>query len=60
MLTLIHSPRRLDALSFVKYAYVAISLNELNGLDLHCDPKELKNGESWPDVAHSLAHWPFM
>jgi ATP-binding cassette subfamily G (WHITE) protein 2 len=34
----------IDALSFVKYAYVGIALNELQGLELHCDPHELDNG----------------
>jgi ATP-binding cassette subfamily G (WHITE) protein 2 len=35
----------IDALSFVKYTYVAIALNELTGLDLHCDTSELKSGK---------------
>lgn len=34
----------LDAISFVKYAYVGISLNELQGLQLSCLPNELRNG----------------
>ncbi|KAL6046864.1 ABC2 type transporter superfamily protein [Balamuthia mandrillaris] len=35
----------LDALSFVKYTYVGISLNELEGLEIHCDQDELsENG----------------
>eukprot|EP00762_Andalucia_godoyi_P006405 ANDGO_02927.mRNA.1 ABC transporter G family member 22 len=34
----------LDALSYVKYTYVGISLNELTGLKLNCQPSELKNG----------------
>ncbi|CAM6115385.1 unnamed protein product [Calypogeia fissa] len=34
----------LDALSYVKYCYVAISQNELHGLQLYCLPTELKNG----------------
>jgi ATP-binding cassette subfamily G (WHITE) protein 2 len=34
----------LDALSYVKYSYVGISLNENAGLDLYCRPNELKNG----------------
>jgi ABC-type multidrug transport system ATPase subunit/ABC-type multidrug transport system permease subunit len=34
----------LDALSYVKYCYVGISLNELHGLKLTCAPSELKNG----------------
>eukprot|EP00299_Pterocystis_sp_00344_P019877 c9825_g2_i1.p1 GENE.c9825_g2_i1~~c9825_g2_i1.p1 ORF type:complete len:636 (-),score=175.65 c9825_g2_i1:75-1727(-) len=34
----------LDALSFYKYAYVGISLNELHGLELHCLPEQLVNG----------------
>ena len=33
----------LDALSYVKYAYIAISLNELDGLELHCNPGEFKS-----------------
>lgn len=32
----------LDALSYVKYTYVGISLNELSGLTLHCTPAELQ------------------
>ncbi len=28
----------------MKYAYVGISLNELRGLELHCEPDELKGG----------------
>ncbi len=32
----------LDALSYIKYAYVAISLNELHGLELYCNADELK------------------
>ena len=32
----------LDALSYVKYTYVGISLNELSGLVLHCTPAELE------------------
>jgi len=35
----------LDALSYVKYAYTAISLNELNGLTLTCKPGEEKDGK---------------
>jgi ATP-binding cassette subfamily G (WHITE) protein 2 len=31
----------LDALSYVKYTYVGISLNELTGLALTCTPEEL-------------------
>jgi ATP-binding cassette subfamily G (WHITE) protein 2 len=34
----------LDALSYVKYAYVGVSLNEMNGLKLKCTAAELKNG----------------
>lgn len=34
----------LDALSYVKYCYVGISLNELHGLELTCSPGDLKNG----------------
>jgi len=34
----------LDALSYVKYAYVAISLNELSGLRLHCTDAERRPG----------------
>jgi len=34
----------LDALSFVKYSYTGIALNELEGLELHCDPDELVGG----------------
>jgi ABC-type multidrug transport system permease subunit len=30
----------LDALSYIKYAYVGLSLNELEGLELTCTPKE--------------------
>lgn len=33
---------RLDALSFVKYTYVSISLNELDGLKLTCKPTEVR------------------
>lgn len=32
----------LDALSYVKWTYVGISLNELTGLVLHCTPAELE------------------
>lgn len=32
----------LDSLSYVKYTYVGISLNELSGLVLHCTPAELQ------------------
>ncbi|KAG2438719.1 hypothetical protein HXX76_005264 [Chlamydomonas incerta] len=31
----------LDALSYVKYTYVGISLNELTGLELYCTPPQL-------------------
>jgi ATP-binding cassette subfamily G (WHITE) protein 2 len=31
----------LDALSYVKYTYVGISLNELTGLELYCKPEQL-------------------
>lgn len=31
----------LDALSYVKYAYVGVALNELRGLHLYCSPKAL-------------------
>lgn len=34
----------LDALSYVKYTYTAISLNELHGLTIRCDAKEYVNG----------------
>eukprot|EP01117_Protostelium_nocturnum_P010633 TRINITY_DN382_c0_g1_i1.p1 TRINITY_DN382_c0_g1~~TRINITY_DN382_c0_g1_i1.p1 ORF type:complete len:613 (+),score=171.42 TRINITY_DN382_c0_g1_i1:131-1969(+) len=34
----------LDALSYVKWAYVGISLNELNGLSISCQASELVNG----------------
>lgn len=34
----------LDALSYVKWAYVGISLNELSGLELYCKDDQLKNG----------------
>lgn len=34
----------IDPLSYIKYAYVGISLNELTGLKLHCTPSQLKNG----------------
>lgn len=34
----------LDALSYVKYTYIGIALNELSHLDLECLPSELKNG----------------
>eukprot|EP01127_Copromyxa_protea_P019219 TRINITY_DN6182_c0_g1_i1.p1 TRINITY_DN6182_c0_g1~~TRINITY_DN6182_c0_g1_i1.p1 ORF type:complete len:624 (-),score=96.66 TRINITY_DN6182_c0_g1_i1:165-2036(-) len=33
----------LDALSYVKYAYVGVSLNELQGLTYECSEKELVN-----------------
>ena len=36
-----YGARRLDALSYVKYTYVGISLNELDGLVLHCKPDQL-------------------
>jgi hypothetical protein len=43
-----HLPRYfawLDALSYVKYTYVGISLNELQGLVLHCtEQQRLSNG----------------
>ena len=29
-----------DALSYIKYAFVGVALNELNGQDLVCDPGE--------------------
>jgi hypothetical protein len=38
-------PEDVDALSFVKYTYVAIALNKLTGLDLHCETSELKSGK---------------
>lgn len=31
----------LDSLSYVKYTYIGISINELSGLVLHCTPAEL-------------------
>jgi ABC-type multidrug transport system ATPase subunit len=34
----------LNALSYVQYAYVGVSLNELSGLELHCDAGQLVNG----------------
>jgi ATP-binding cassette subfamily G (WHITE) protein 2 len=34
----------LDVLSYLKYTYVGISLNELTGLKLHCLDSELVNG----------------
>ena len=34
----------IDALSFVKYSYIGISLNELTGLEIVCTPGQLKNG----------------
>lgn len=36
--------RWIDALSYVNYAYVGVSQNELNGLDLYCKPDELVDG----------------
>ena len=35
----------LDVLSYVKYTYVGIALNELTGLELHCTEKQLVNGK---------------
>eukprot|EP01012_Entosiphon_sulcatum_P063485 TRINITY_DN90_c0_g1_i1.p1 TRINITY_DN90_c0_g1~~TRINITY_DN90_c0_g1_i1.p1 ORF type:complete len:634 (-),score=168.02 TRINITY_DN90_c0_g1_i1:856-2757(-) len=35
----------LDAISYVKYTYVGISLNELKGLKLYCKASELVNGK---------------
>jgi len=35
----------LDALSYAKYTYVGISLNELSGLKLTCLPSQLKDGK---------------
>jgi ATP-binding cassette subfamily G (WHITE) protein 2 len=35
----------LDALSFVKYSYTGIALNELNGLKLYCEENELVGGK---------------
>jgi ATP-binding cassette subfamily G (WHITE) protein 2 len=35
----------LDVLSYLKYTYVGISLNELTGLKLHCLDSELVNGK---------------
>eukprot|EP00245_Coleochaete_scutata_P004681 TRINITY_DN1751_c0_g1_i1.p1 TRINITY_DN1751_c0_g1~~TRINITY_DN1751_c0_g1_i1.p1 ORF type:complete len:601 (+),score=90.96 TRINITY_DN1751_c0_g1_i1:314-2116(+) len=35
----------LDILSYVKYTYVGIAQNELQGLELYCKPNELKNGQ---------------
>lgn len=34
----------LDALSYVKYTYIGVSLNELEGLQITCLPTELVNG----------------
>ncbi|KXZ51257.1 hypothetical protein GPECTOR_13g744 [Gonium pectorale] len=38
----------LDALSYVKYTYVGISLNELHGLELHCTPSQLNSAGKCP------------
>jgi len=35
----------LDALSFIKYSYVGIALNELSGLVYYCKPAQLVNGK---------------
>lgn len=34
----------IDALSYIKYTYIGVSLNELTGLKLQCKTTELKNG----------------
>lgn len=34
----------LDALSYVKYTYTGIALNELHGLTYTCQPSEMRNG----------------
>ena len=35
----------LDALSYIKYSYVGIALNEFSGLELSCTPAQLRNGK---------------
>ena len=39
----------LDALSYVKYVYVGLSLNELQGLKLSCTASEITAGKCVPD-----------
>lgn len=33
----------LDAVSYIRYSYIGVSLNELNGLNLHCTESELND-----------------
>ena len=45
-----------DALSYIKYAYVGISINELDGLELSCTPQEvaankcISTGEEYSEI----------
>ena len=45
-----------DALSYIKYAYVGISVNELDGLELSCTPQEvaankcISTGEEYSEI----------
>jgi ATP-binding cassette subfamily G (WHITE) protein 2 len=40
-----------DALSFIKYAFIGVSLNEYNGLVLHCLPSERTGSVTAPESA---------
>jgi len=48
----------LDAVSYLKYTYVAISLNELTGLEYNCTASEYKNITSFDNTTNTTSVTP--
>jgi ATP-binding cassette subfamily G (WHITE) protein 2 len=44
----------LDALSYIKYVFVGVSLNEYQGLHLHCLKSQLKAGKCPITSGHQI------